>query len=579
MRKNKKSSLFRLMSYIRPRAFMYIFGLAGMSILEFGFNFIAALTLKGVTDGAINGDINTLKSSVMLMSICFAASCIFVPFIIYAFDSTVKKATGDIKKELFEHMEKLPAEYIENKHSGDMISRLNSDVQVAENAYSNQIVQLLSAVIGGIGSTIFIFYLNWILAVIAIVTGILGIIINSIYIKPLKKTSDKSQSSLARLTERISDLIAGNSIIKIFNLEDTMLEKYKHANCDTLKWTMKRVVLNSYLSGLNNLFGTMSFGVIIVVGSVLAVKDEITFGTLIAITQMVGSLQYMFRSVGNYVTQIQSSLAGADRIFEILDIPAEDNQGSIKENEDMVNGNTAVEFNDVCFSYGDEDIVLNNLNFKVYKNKVIAIVGSSGGGKSTIYKLLLNFYKPTSGEIKIFGRPILDYSNKKIRDMFAYVPQDNYLFSGSIAENIRYGKPGSTMDEIINASKMSGAHEFIVNLPKGYDTDVGERGASLSGGERQRIAIARATLKDAPILLLDEATSSLDSESEEKVQKALETLMKGRTTMVIAHRLSTIQNADKIMVLENGNVTEEGDHESLIAIGNSYARLYNMQFS
>lgn len=576
----KKNSLFRLMSFIKPRAFMYIFGLVGNSLFDFGFNFVAALTLKGVTDGAINGDINVLKSSVIFMSICFASSCIFVPFIIYAFESTVKKTTGDIRKKLFEHMEKLPAEYIENKHSGDMISRLNSDVQVAENAYSNQIVQLLSAVIGGIGATIFVFYLNWKLAIIAIVTGIVGTIVNSIYIKPLKKTSDNAQDALARLTERISDLIAGSSIIKIFNLENTILEKYKYANHDTLKWTMKRVVINSYLSGLNNLFGTMSFGVIIVVGSVLTVKNEITFGTLIAITQMVGSLQYMFRSVGNYITQIQSSLAGADRIFEILDIPVEENAKSIEGYKDVIKENTAVEFNNVCFSYGaGEEIILNNLNFKVYRRQVVAIVGSSGGGKSTIYKLLLNFYKPTSGEIRIFGKPILDYSNKEIRDMFAYVPQDNYLFSGSIAENIGYGKPGAAMDEIIKASKMSGAHEFIINLPKGYDTDVGERGASLSGGERQRIAIARATLKDAPILLLDEATSSLDSESEKKVQKALETLMKGRTTMVIAHRLSTIQNADRIMVLEKGNVTEEGDHESLIEIGNSYARLYNMQFN
>jgi len=328
----------------------------------------------------------------------------------------------------------------------------------------------------------------------------------------------------------------------------------------------------------------VSFVGIIAIGGWMAVQGQLSWGALIATIQMASGITWMFFEMGSFVTRLQASLAGADRIFEILDMPLEQwgegkagatGHGPQKVQKGHV---TAIEFCDVRFSYNRDNRVLNGFNLAIHQDQVVALVGSSGSGKSTLLKLLLGFYDTDGGEITVFGKSIREYTLEQLRRLIAYVPQDNYLFSGTIRENIAYGKEGASHQEIEEAAKGAFAHDFIMDLPAGYDTQVGERGAHLSGGQRQRIAIARAFLKNSPILLLDEATSSLDSESEQQVQKALERLMKGRTTLVVAHRLSTVQNADIILVLEDGSICEQGDHESLMTLGGSYAKLYGMQF-
>jgi ATP-binding cassette subfamily B protein len=322
----------------------------------------------------------------------------------------------------------------------------------------------------------------------------------------------------------------------------------------------------------------MSFLGISAIGMVMIINNMLTFGKLMAIIQMLNGLMWMFNSLGGFLTQLQGSLAGIDRIFEILDIEEEVSVVSNNlVNVDMDDHHRIIEFENIEFAY-EETNVLNSVNIEVGKNEVTAIVGSSGGGKSTLFKLLLKFYNLKEGCIKVFGKDINTFSLEELRSLIAYVPQDNYLFSGTIADNIAYGKDNATFEQVMEAAKAANAHDFIMALPSGYETEVGERGAHLSGGQRQRIAIARAILKNAPILLLDEATSSLDSESENAVQKALDILMKGRSTMVVAHRLSTIQHADKILVLDNGSIPEVGNHETLLNMNGIYSRLYNLQF-
>jgi ABC-type multidrug transport system fused ATPase/permease subunit len=330
-------------------------------------------------------------------------------------------------------------------------------------------------------------------------------------------------------------------------------------------------------------FGLASLGLYVLM------RGTVEIGTVWAITHLYGNASYMFGSVGDFMTEIQRALAGASRVFELLDWPVE-NVKAVPFRETSVptpeQERSMVSITDLAFSYegddkeddGDDVEVLREINMSAGRGQVAALVGPSGGGKSTIVKLLLGFYPVRDGQIVIDGKPIEAYSLPHLRSMMAYVSQDAYLFDGTIEENIRYGKPGASREQIVAAAQAANAHDFIVEQPDGYDLPVGERGAKLSGGQRQRIAIARALIKDAPILLLDEATSALDSESEQQVQDALGTLMEGRTTVAIAHRLSTVENADTIYVIDDGRVVEQGKHEELVGQGGLYTRLYELQF-
>jgi ATP-binding cassette subfamily B protein len=579
MLKNLKNrNLFRITKFFKKSWPIYLIGLIGLSFINFVCIFFSAFGIKGMTEALLNKDMNELIKGIVFMAAGFGALVIVIPFISYAFDSSVKKTTGEIRKTLFAHIQKLPVKYIENNHSGDLISRLTNDIQTAENAYSVQILMVLMPTVSGIGSVIVIFYLDWRMALLGIVVGTLMLLSNTLFIKPLKKVSDKIQDLLSSLNQKLTDTLGGIQVIKTFNLLDVMEEKFKDNNKDIRKWSMNRVIKNSFLNSINSFLGSMSFLGISAIGMVMIINNMLTFGKLMAIIQMLNGLMWMFNSLGGFLTQLQGSLAGIDRIFEILDIEEEVSVVSNNlVNVDMDDHHRIIEFENIEFAY-EETNVLNSVNIEVGKNEVTAIVGSSGGGKSTLFKLLLKFYNLKEGCIKVFGKDINTFSLEELRSLIAYVPQDNYLFSGTIADNIAYGKDNATFEQVMEAAKAANAHDFIMALPSGYETEVGERGAHLSGGQRQRIAIARAILKNAPILLLDEATSSLDSESENAVQKALDILMKGRSTMVVAHRLSTIQHADKILVLDNGSIPEVGNHETLLNMNGIYSRLYNLQF-
>ncbi|SHF73799.1 ATP-binding cassette, subfamily B [Caldanaerobius fijiensis DSM 17918] len=582
----KNNRLLRLLSYMGPRLALYIPTLIISSFQSLAFNYFASIGLKFLADAAVRHDRALLLKSLMYLVFGPLAIMVIAPFVSYAFDYCARKTTADIRKRLFEHIQKLKMSYIEGQHSGDLISRLTNDVQTAESAYSWQLLMLMMSLVSGIGSGIIIFYMNWKVALIAIVIGLANTYVYSLFTNPLRKTSDEVQKALSKATQKLSDILAGTHVIKLFNISKTIVQKYADINVQIYNWAMRRTIQNAELNAIGIFFGFMSFVGIIVIELVMVIHGELTFGTAIAIVQMMNGLFWMFNAVGNFLTQIQASLAGAQRVFDILDMPVEpivveeksDFRVSVTASENS-SKRIAVEFKDVYFSYDNRNYVLNGLSFKVPEGNVVALVGPSGGGKSTVFKLLLNFYKPDSGEIHLFAKPLSNYKLSQLRRLIAYVPQDNYLFNGTIAENIGYGRPGASMDKIVEAAKAAYAHDFIMQFPKGYDTEVGERGVSLSGGQRQRIAIARALLKDAPVLLLDEATSSLDSESEQQVQKALEVLMEGRTTIVVAHRLSTIQNADIIYVISNGRVVEYGKHSELLHNEGLYKELYSLQFA
>ena len=594
MKNNKKrSALFRLLGYTKPRWFMYYLGLFGTSFVSLGFSYFFAMAYKDLTDAALSGNIDSVIHNAIWVLAKFAILLVANSFFLYTLYATAKKINADVRKALFGHIQKLPIGYFENQHSADLISRLTNDINGAASIYGDPFNMVLSALVSGIGSGIIIFTLNWRLGIVTVVIGSLNIFVNIFFIKPLKEISKKIQGALSNLNQRFSDSLVGIHVIKIFNLKKIVSDKYEKESIDVLRKSMRRVKLNTRLNGVNTFMGYVNYSGMIIIGSFMVVSSQLTVGTLVAVVNLMGAFFRMFRKFGAFITQIQSCLACAERIFEVFDSPSEDQihaavklstAESLKDQPSEIAGQEepgeepVLEFKNIAFGYNDQVKVLDNFNLKVLKGQVVAVVGSSGSGKSTLFKLLMNFYEQTEGEIRMFNKAFSDYEQSRLRKMIAYVPQDNYLFSGTIKENIAFGKPGATEQEIIDAAVAAYANDFILKLPMGYDTEVGERGTHLSGGEKQRVAIARALLKDAPILLLDEATSSLDSESEQQIQKALEVLMKGRTTMVVAHRLSTIQNADRILVIDEGNICEEGKHDELLSMDKIYARLYNMQF-
>lgn len=571
----KLKEIKRFFALIKPRTVPFMVGLLGRCFIDASVSIVFAYVLKDLINGAINGDMSLLMKAVFMTLALTVIICTLYPVLYYMHASCVKKTMADVRLKAFYHIEELPLNYYTKTHSGDVISRLTNDVQTFEKAYLEQLKMIVFTLMFGIGSMIFMMIFDWRIASILIVFGVVSAFINSHFAIPIRKISDRIQEKTGFLTERLVDLLSGFSIMKMFHIEDIIIGKFSKVNKDVTKESISRTYKNALLESTNFLLIWINFGGVMAVGAFMVLNGTSSFGKLVAIVQLLNGMVFMFLQLGQFISQLQGSLAGASRVFELLEVSKEADSLDIKGVKDS---QAVVELSKVVFKYEEGNSILKELSLKVEKSQVAALVGPSGGGKSTVVKLLLGFYPIESGGITINGKPYGQYTLAQLRELMAYVPQDAYLFDGTIEENIRQGRQNATTEEITAAAIAANAHNFILEQPEGYNTVVGERGARLSGGQKQRIAIARAILKDSPILLLDEATSALDSESEQLVQEALNVLMKNRTVIVIAHRLSTIEHADIIYVIDNGRVEEQGKHENLTLNGGTYNRLYDLQF-
>jgi len=580
METDKRQTLVRLLGLLKTKRLAFFVGLFGVAITSTAERLYVAYIIKSFTDSITGQDLGYLRGTIINWFLFYLI--IIGPTLLFLFTwrSAIIHITTNIRQMLFKHLQRLPIGYHELHHSGEAMSTMTNDVTDTEQAYQQDLLTLVQSSIQGLSAVIFMLVLEWRLALLIIFSGLAPLIINSLFAKPLRRVGDEIQAKLGIMSERLSDLLAGFQVIRTFNLVDWIIDRFSQANQDVLSVSMRRVQLEAFLSSGNDLAGSLFF-VPFFVGSYFVLTGHTTFGILIALVQLNNQVSYFVFSLGGTISRIQSSLAAADRIFTILDSPPEperyDPWGVRNISPKTISDAAYIDFKDVEFSYNNQP-VLKGVSFQLDQGQVAAIVGPSGGGKTTIFKLLMGCYPIKSGTILISGKSVSYTRLIELRNLLAYVPQDAYLYSGTIIDNIRYGKPGASDEQVIAVAKAANAHDFILTLPSGYLTLVGERGAKLSGGQRQRIAIARALLKDSPILLLDEATSALDSESEQLVQEALNILMKGRTTIAIAHRLSTIENADVIFVLDQGRVVEQGKHIDLLARGGLYHDLYEMQF-
>jgi ABC-type multidrug transport system fused ATPase/permease subunit len=551
-------------------------------------NTILAFILRDILDGAVKDDTSLMTRALVLASGAFLIGVPLVCVLRYIINRYVRKMMTDLRVRLFRHLGDLTVSHFEHHHTGDLISRMTNDLEILEGIYSyfGHLSKLLGATIFGLVSILAIFILDWRFGFLVLLLGLITILVNTVFAKPLRRVSDLIQKHWSTLTERLMDLLQSLPETKIFHIEPVTHQAYTQTNEEMSVALIKHGRIDALFNTTDYLLGNFrAMGLLALGLFMLLMGDPIEVGTIAAIIHLQGNANYTFSNIASFITGIQRSLAGASRVLELLDTSIEpDHYPTPKEQQIFVAEpiQAIVEIRDVSFGYETngtvETIVLHNIDLSIAQGQMAALVGPSGGGKSTIIKLLLGFYPLKEGNIMINGKSLGQYSLSQLRDKMAYVSQDAYLFDGTIEENIRYGKPDATEDEIIVAAQVANAHDFILDQPNGYHTLVGERGTKLSGGQRQRIAIARALLKDAPILLLDEATSALDSESEQLVQDALNMLIKRRTTIAIAHRLSTIEQADVIYVIDKGRVVEQGQHHDLIANDNLYKQLYEFQF-
>jgi ATP-binding cassette subfamily B protein len=577
----RRQTLWRLIGFLQPLHWAYFASLIGLAVVlatERTFmGYVVKLFIDAITGGGMGMLVNSVETWAVFLVVWIPVSVLLS----YVWRSVTIRAVANLRQTIFSHLQRLPLGYHELRHSGDLVSVLTNDVTTAEQAFQQDMLNLFNATLQGISAAAFMLVLNWQLALLVFVCGLAPLIINALFVNSLRSASEVIQARVGGMSERMADLLAGYQVVRTYSLGDWILGRFGATNRDLLKSSLHKVRLDAMLTGMSGMGGILLLLVPLGVGSFMVLQGMTTFGTLVALIQLNNGLEYFVNTISGSISRIQTALAAADRIGAVLDASLEpDRYGEITSVPlPSTSGHVPLlEFRDVTFGYNGDQPVLNGMTFQVQQGQVVAFVGPSGGGKSTLFKLLLGCYPVRKGSGYVAGKDINGYRLSDLREQFAYIPQDAYLYSGSILDNILYGKPGATKDEAIGAAKAANAHGFISEFPEGYDTMVGERGARLSGGQRQRIAIARALLKDAPVLLLDEATSALDSESEELVQQALGVLMEGRTVMVIAHRLSTVEGADVIYALEDGKVVEAGTSAELLERKGLFYRLHELQF-
>jgi subfamily B ATP-binding cassette protein MsbA len=567
---------FRILKFIRP--YLPRLALAGIcTVLTSAANLYVPWIVRDVIDKVfINNDSQLLNLIALGIVVIFFARGITYYGQNYLMNYVGESVVIDIRGLVFKKMMELDTRFYDTNKLGTIMSYVTNDVQAMQSAMVDNSVEIItetSVLIGSIGAMI---YLDWKLTLFAFCTFPVVLFFMDFFGKKIRKTGHRIQQATADITSVLQETLSSSRVVKSFVREPFEIKRFERINRQNFDANMKSVRLMGTLSPVIEFIAALGVTAIIWFGGRGVLSGDITAGSLIAFLVYAVNISNPIKRIARVLGNIQKALAAADRVFSILDLDEK-----IPEKADAialppVRGK--VEFRDVSFSYNPDEPILKHLNFSAQPGQAVALVGPSGAGKSTIANLLPRFYDVTDGAILIDDHDIRDVTVASLREQVGIVPQETNLFNDTVYNNILYGRLDATRDEVVAAAKAANAHDFIMQLPEGYETQLGDRGINVSGGQRQRIAIARAILKDPRILILDEATSALDTESERLVQEALDRLMVGRTSFVIAHRLSTIQNASKILVLDHGEIVESGTHEELMALHGLYAHLHDIQF-
>ncbi|HDE6873183.1 TPA: SAV1866 family putative multidrug efflux ABC transporter [Staphylococcus aureus] len=573
----------RYLQFVKPYKYR-IFATIIVGIIKFGIPMLIPLLIKYAIDGVINNHALTTDEKVHHLTIAIGIA-LFIFVIVrppiefirqYLAQWTSNKILYDIRKKLYNHLQALSARFYANNQVGQVISRVINDVEQTKDFILTGLMNIWLDCITIIIALSIMFFLDVKLTLAALFIFPFYILTVYVFFGRLRKLTRERSQALAEVQGFLHERVQGISVVKSFAIEDNEAKNFDKKNTNFLTRALKHTRWNAYSFAAINTVTDIGPIIVIGVGAYLAISGSITVGTLAA---FVGYLELLFgplrRLVASFTTLTQS-FASMDRVFQLIDEDYDIKNGVGAQPIEIKQGR--IDIDHVSFQYNDNEApILKDINLSIEKGETVAFVGMSGGGKSTLINLILRFYDVTSGQILIDGHNIKDFLTGSLRNQIGLVQQDNILFSDTVKENILLGRPTATDEEVVEAAKMANAHDFIMNLPQGYDTEVGERGVKLSGGQKQRLSIARIFLNNPPILILDEATSALDLESESIIQEALDVLSKDRTTLIVAHRLSTITHADKIVVIENGHIVETGTHRELIAKQGAYEHLYSIQ--
>ncbi len=521
-------------------------------------------------------DMNKIKSIAIFLGIIFALSSIFNFFQSFIMATISNKFSRNLRKEISTKINRLPLKYFDSHSYGDILSRVTNDVDSIGMTMNQSIATLVSALTLFLGCIIMMFITNWILALTAILSTVFGFIFMSVILSKSQKYFKMQQESLGSIEGHIEEIYSGHNVVKVYNGVEESNKKFDEINDKLFESARKSQFLSGLMQPMMLFIGNFGYVAVCVVGALLTMNGHITFGVIVAFMIYVRLFSQPLSQIAQAMTNLQTCAAASERVFEFLQEVEMTNEDNLSKKLDPTKVKGDIIFNHVKFGY-DEKIIINDFNADIKAGSKIALVGPTGAGKTTMVNLLMKFYDIKDGDIKIDGISTKNLTRENIHDLFIMVLQDTWVFEGTIKENIVYNKPNVALEDVKNACKVVGLDHYIKTLPEGYNTVIKDND-SLSQGEKQLLTIARGMIKDAPFLILDEATSSVDTRTEELVQKAMDNLMKGRTSFIIAHRLSTIKNADLILVLKDGNIIEQGNHKQLMDKKGFYAELYNSQF-
>lgn len=567
---------FRALKYIKP---YWKRGLAAgiCTIIAAGGTAYLPFVIKDMVDQVLSE-----KNTTMLNWIVLSIVVVFViRGIAYYGQSYLMNYVGqrviiDIRKAVFEKLQRLSMSFYDKHKTGTIMSYVTNDVSALQSAMVDNVVEMITETVILVASIVMMIYLDWKLFLVTFATFPVVLFFIDSFGKRIRKSGSRIQEAAADITSVLQEVASSPRVIKSFVREGYEVDRFDKENMNNFRANMKYAQLSSTLTPTIEFVAAIGVSIILWYGGNSVINGSITAGSLVAFLTYAVNISNPIKRLSRVIGNIQRALAAAQRVFDVLDLPEDITNAPDAKLLPKVKGD--VRFNDVSFAYNENEEVLSHVSFEVKPGEMIAFVGPSGAGKSTVASLLPRFYDATNGSITIDGQDIRKVTLDSLREQVGIVPQETVLFNGSVYDNILYGRLDATREEVEAAAKAANAHDFIMQLPNGYETMLGDRGMNISGGQRQRISIARAILKNPQILILDEATSALDTESERVVQEALDRLMVGRTSFVIAHRLSTIKNADKIMVLEKGQLIEQGNHDELMAMDGLYAHLYKIQY-
>lgn len=584
--KDFKKTLKELSSYLKEYKvglfFVIVFAVASTVFTIVGPKILGKITTE-IFSGLMKKISNTggidftyIKHISLILVILYIISAMFSAIQGIIMTNISNDISYKLRNKLSKKINKLPMKYFDSKTHGEVLSIVTNDIDTLSQALNQSITTIITGIATIIGICIMMISINIPMTIAAILMVPICLLLVGSVVKRSQKYFAMQQDYLGHINGHVEEIYGGHDIVKAFNGEEKAINKFNEINETLYHSAWKSQFLSTTMHPIMQFIGNLGYVVISILGGYMVVKDKIKVGDILSFTQYVRTFTSQIAQLAQVMNNVQSAIAASERVFEFLSLEEEKEVEGVALSTDGLEGD--IEFRNVCFGYNKNKTIINNFSAKVKDGQKIAIVGPTGAGKTTIVKLLMRFYELNSGKILIDGKDITKFERSDIRKLFGMVLQDTWLFNGTIKDNLKYGKLDATDNEIRNVCKTASVDHFIRTLPDGYDMVLNEEADNISGGQKQLLTIARVILKDPKILILDEATSSVDTRTEILIQKAMDKLMEGRTSFIIAHRLSTIKNADLILVMDNGDIVEQGNHEELLKKNGFYAKLYNSQF-